>query len=424
MKRFTVIALIFILILTFATPVCALNDQPKFDREINYYAEAEWTIGEPYGTEPYETIELQLYRYKGGGDEFALQLIDTDFDGSVYTILSYYVNIPENEFTFPRDLDSGIALDVQTQGTQYGYSYEIDENYMQINEQWWDEPAAYDFNLVWTRDNHVRESVNNHFALNFTDDPAELTDLVYKSKDERITGLVSGTINQRELSDGAGSYGISTEKIPYVYFKESLSDIAAAQITAKREQSYRYNEFIDFSDLGGYWLMPIGDDPEVCKSIYLSIGMYDKRSKTWSLNISEDILNDSNEVVGWSLFIAEIPDSAFAFPKDSPGTVALDIHVTGTRYDYYKGEDEGSEPEPIITESVEHDILAIWDLATTQTGKGIVKYSDDYSKSIEKQIIAYYNGTAILTLDGESWGEGSGWGTLWLDHMIGKQELN
>ena len=69
MKRFAVITLIAVLILTLASPVFALNDQPKFDRESYFYAKAEWTTGDPYGEEPYEVIEFEIGRYNNKLDE-------------------------------------------------------------------------------------------------------------------------------------------------------------------------------------------------------------------------------------------------------------------------------------------------------------------------------------------------------------------
>lgn len=418
MKRFLYIVLAVVMIMAMSAPVCALNDQPKFDREYYLYARAEWVYGEPYGEEPYSTIELEIGRDKRYQDDFVLYLQMTKFDGSIYMIQSYFDIIPSADFTFPQKLDSGIALNLQTQGTQHWYSYELDADYNPFNEQSWEEPASYDLDLVWTRDNHVRQFVNNHFALNWGTDQTDLIDLVYKSKREHVTGSVNGTINLSELSGGTGTYGIEIEKIPVVYVDSSSSAGALPRILAMKDEMLKFNDVTDFSDISARWAVPFENDPDNGTSVSLSIGMHNKRTRTWTLNFSEDILNEDNEAVGWRTFVAEIPDAAFAFPKNSPATVMMDAHVCGTVYEYYN-----DVMDPTVTENVRHEIKVVWLLMTTQTSKAIFKNSDDFIKSMDIQRMAYYDGTASLEMDDEVYGSGMAWGMLWLNHSIGWYEM-
>jgi len=418
MKRLAVLMMILVLILMFSCPVFAINDQPKFNRENNLYASAEWISGEPYGEEPYSTLELEIGRNTREENQFILQLQTTIFDGTVYTLLFYNVLISESDFTIPQKLDDGLSMRLQTSGTQYGYSYEIDDEYNPFNESQWEEQTSYNLDLVWTRDNLTHEFINNHFALNWSENQGDLINLVFKEKSEYVTGSVSGTINQQETSPGSGVYGYVDRKIPVYYGSSKMSTAAENLISAKREHDSHYNDINDFSNLSGRFFIQDEADPDFGKSIYLSIGMHDKHMKTWALNISEDIFNDDNEVIGSWLFIANISDSAFAFPNNSSGEIVLDANVCGTVYDYIYGEDE-----PVITEFVEHDIFTAWSLMITQTSKAISKRSDDYSKSIDIQKIAYYEGLVNLELDGAEIGEGEASGNFWLNHSISKFEM-
>lgn len=417
MKRTAFLILVVVLILALVSPVLAINEQPKFSREDYLYAKAEWTYGDPHYDEPFQTIELEIGRNKVYQEQFQLYLQTWTFDGQVYLGQSFSAMIPESDFIFPKKLESGMDLTLLVQGTQYWHSYEMDEYGEQINFQSGEEPIEYAFDLTWTQDNHADVFVNNHFAVNWGEPSADLIDLVYKSKEEHVIGLVSGTINDLELTDGQGEYGIKIEKTPVLYSESGAASTAEAMATTKQEEVVRYNEIMDFSVIMGNWYVPFEDDPENGSGLTLSIGMYDKKTKSYTLNLYEDILNEDREVIGNRIFVAVIPGDAFAFPKQSPATIDLEVHVCGSQYDYLF-----DEMEPVITENIEHDIKATWQLTATYTSRAISKYADEFSKSMDIQRTADYEGTVSMILDGKTFDEGGAWGGLWTVHAINRSE--
>jgi len=415
MKRIASLILVAVLMLALVSPVLAINEQPKFSRENYIYAKAAWTYGDPHEEEPFQTIDFEIGRNKVYQEQFQLYLEIWTSDGETYLRQSFWAMIPESEFVFPKKLDSGMDLTLQVQGTQYWHSFKMDENGEQTDSLSGEEPADYAFDLTWTQDNHAYAFVNNHFALNWGESSADLIDLVYKSKEEHVSGLVSGTINDLELAEGQGEYGIKIDKTPFLYSESEAAAMAEASGSAKQEEVVRYNEKMDISNIMGNWFIPFEDDPDNGSSLTLSIGMYDKEAKSYTLNVYEDILNEDREIIGNRIFVAAIPGDSFAFPKQSPGTINLEVHVCGNQYDYLF-----DEMEPVITENIEHDIKAAWQLSTTYSSRAISKYADDFSKSMDIQRTADYEGTVSMILDGKTFDEGGAWGGLWTEHWISR----